>query len=114
MSSLRRFLDWFEGFNENIEEQPTPKQWERIKAKVEDLYANVGEEPEPGMIAAHVPQAPKKPETPAQWKSAAKAFLIEHGFDPESADDILANVPVDLSVDPAIVARSAAGPLLKD
>jgi len=34
MSDLRDFLNWFDGFAENIEKTPTAKQWAKIKERV--------------------------------------------------------------------------------
>lgn len=113
MSNLQRFLDWFEGYDENIEGAPTPKQWERIRLKIADLSATIGDEPEVRATASRAHEeelAPKKPKTTAQWTAQAKAFLIEHGFDPESADAVLEDVTPDLSLDPIAIAREAAGP----
>jgi hypothetical protein len=37
MSDLRDFLNWFDGFAENIEKTPTAKQWAKIKERVGGL-----------------------------------------------------------------------------
>lgn len=41
--NLRSFLDWFEGYAENIDKAPTPKQWNRIVDKVKALQAASGD-----------------------------------------------------------------------
>ena len=45
MSELRDFLNWFDGFAENIEKTPTPKQWAKIKERVSGLQAMPGVAP---------------------------------------------------------------------
>ena len=40
MSDLRDFLNWFDGFAENIEKTPTAKQWAKIKERVASLSAD--------------------------------------------------------------------------
>ena len=34
---LSEFKAWFEGFSENIGDQPTKKQWKRIQLRVEEI-----------------------------------------------------------------------------
>lgn len=35
--SLREFLFWFDGFQENIKKQPSSAQWARVKQKFEKM-----------------------------------------------------------------------------
>lgn len=35
--NITEFKAWFEGFSENIDETPTPEQFEKIKAKIAEL-----------------------------------------------------------------------------
>lgn len=35
--NLSEFKSWFEGFSEGIEDRPTKKQWERIKARADEI-----------------------------------------------------------------------------
>ena len=39
MNDLRDFLNWFDGFAENINKQPSPKQWTKIKERVAGLQS---------------------------------------------------------------------------
>lgn len=39
--TLDEFKAWFEGFTENVDGQPTKKQWERIKARVGEIDGQV-------------------------------------------------------------------------
>lgn len=39
MSDLRDFLNWFDGFSENIEAAPSEKQWAKIKDRIKALQA---------------------------------------------------------------------------
>jgi len=32
--SVQRFLDWFEGFSDNLEGAPDDEQWDKIKARI--------------------------------------------------------------------------------
>jgi hypothetical protein len=39
MTELRDFLNWFDGFAENIDKTPNQKQWDKIKQRVAELKA---------------------------------------------------------------------------
>lgn len=121
---LKSFLDWFEGFAENIKKQPTPAQWSRIKARISDLQKIQAElrarAPEPpisiedGMPAVTTPKPKKsmqKPTNARQWKAQYRAFLMENGVDEDSAKDFADVVQVDLEMDPEQVARQDLGPM---
>lgn len=118
MSDLKSFLDWFEGFAENIKKQPTPDQWRRIKARVADLQKmpirQSAAYTEEGMPAVTTPKPEKrmdKPKSARQWKAQYKGYLIEHGMDEESAKDFTDMVTVDLDMDPEYIARQDLGPM---
>lgn len=105
--SLRRFLDWFEGYAENIDKCPNDKQWQRIVSKITELQSAPQE-------SAAVEQAQAEPiggaGTTAWWKKQVLAELEEQGYDPESAKEVLAMIPIDLNADPqAVAARAAQG-----
>ena len=108
--SLRDFLNWFEGISENIEEAPTPAQW----AKIHQRLMALKETPDGQHIAPTAPVAngvdpvPGGTQVTAHWRSRVKAALEELGYDPESAMEVLATIPVDLNADPATVARQYA------
>lgn len=38
--TLSEFKAWFEGFTENIEGEPTAKQWKKIKSRVAEINGN--------------------------------------------------------------------------
>lgn len=109
---LPSFLSWFSGFAENIEKQPNAKQWSRIVAKVAELEAAPKV---PGAVvssAAAAPALPSKPINESQWRAMYQAALLDGGFDNESAQEMARGVDVDMSRDPAAVAKSDAGPFL--
>ena len=101
--SLRDFLNWFEGISENIEEAPTPAQW----AKIHQRLMALKETPDGQHIAPTAP-VPGGTQVTAHWRLRVKAALEELGYDPESAMEVLATIPVDLNADPATVARQYA------
>jgi hypothetical protein len=37
--NINEFRYWLEGFSENIKDNPTPEQWKKIKAKLDELTA---------------------------------------------------------------------------
>lgn len=62
MSELRDFLNWFDGFADNIEKTPTPKQWAKIKERVAGLNGNTGPAKPASPPVTAAPPAPKKPD----------------------------------------------------
>lgn len=112
MSDLPTFLAWFSGFAENIKKQPTPDQWARIVAKIEQI--DPGSAPQAGLYAPAAPNPPveTKPTTPLQWKSVFIGELVEIGFDLDSAKEIAAKAVPDLALDAKMAARQAAGPIM--
>ena len=105
--NLRDFLFWYEGFAENVAEQPTPTQWSRIKDRLGRLKEEVLAAPimAPSASAAPAPVVQTSTEHTAwSWKRDVKAALEEHGYDPESADEVLVTITVDLSQSPQLVA----------
>ncbi len=105
--TLRRFLDWFEGYAENIDKCPTEKQWQRIVSKIADLQSA----PDEAVVANHATSEPVGGAgTTAWWKNQVLAALEEQGYDPESAREVMAMIPIDLNADPqAVAARAAQG-----
>lgn len=132
MTNLRDFLNWFEGFSENLDKAPNAKQWAKIKERLLALkdYAEAAEAAAPPVSTSVAVQAQASPGVPAppqnesadpvpggthtteRWKRQVKAALEEAGFDPESAAEVIAGkgFVVDLNADPKVVAaRVVAG-----
>lgn len=118
MSTFHDFLVWFDGWSENIEGQPSSKQWERLKAKVSEVR-NV--EPVPSAVPL-VPQAAnhseptglKTPTTEREWRTRFLGVLVETaGMDMESAgevwSDYKAKNTINLALDPEMAAMAASG-----
>lgn len=126
MSTFHDFLTWFDGWSENIETQPTAKQWARLREKVAEVRKV---EPVPSAVPS-VPPLGWPPvsanETPAptglmpptnerEFKSQFVAVLVENvGMDLESANDVWADYkrdhsPIVLTMDPRTAAIAAAG-----
>jgi len=103
--SLRDFLNWFEGFSDNIEKAPTERQWGKIVAKIADLRSAPADEAVVAQSATTEPIGGAG--TTAWWKSQVLAALEEQGYDPESAREVLASITVDLNADPQTVAARA-------
>ena len=68
MTDLRDFLNWFDGFAENIEKTPSPKQWAKIKERVAALRA-VG--------PAAAPVTSQQPAKPAKKPDPVYPFIID-------------------------------------
>ena len=68
MNDLRDFLNWFDGFAENIDKTPTAKQWTKIKERIAALQGSA-----PAMPA---PQ-PAKPAAAPKPPQAAYRFMID-------------------------------------
>jgi predicted glycoside hydrolase/deacetylase ChbG (UPF0249 family) len=118
MSTLRDFLNWFEGISENIEENkaPSPKQWARIKEKLLALRDSKEGQAVPAPVAAPVQAGvdpvPGGATVTAKWKETVKKTLEETlGYDPESSAEIMGHPSfvVDLNMDPVAAAHKAAG-----
>jgi hypothetical protein len=45
--AFRGFLDWFEGFSDNIKKAPTEDQWKKVVARVDRLRTEFEAEPTP-------------------------------------------------------------------
>jgi hypothetical protein len=117
MSNLRDFLNWFEGFSDNLDKAPTAKQWEKIKERLLALK----DEPEaaaapqaalpvqPVAVPAGVDPDPRGTTVVAKWRAAVKTLLMDT-YDEADANDELAKIPVDLNREPAeVVAKFLNG-----
>jgi hypothetical protein len=104
---LNTFLAWFGGYSENIKQKPTAAQWKRIVDEIKNIQplAPVIVQAAAPATAA-VPPPPARPSTPTAWKAAVQAALIENGCDDETASELIAEVTVDLTQDPAAVATA--------
>ena len=69
MSDLRDFLNWFDGFAENIDKTPSSKQWAKIKDRVAALR---DEAP-----AITTMPASAKPNPPAKRPDPVYPFIID-------------------------------------
>lgn len=113
MMDLKQFMAWFEGYSENIEEAPTPKQWARIKARIADIdtastVPDAGQEAKPVLIAPPVvspPQVVSLDAKRASWLAEFEATLMMENVAPHIADEMLASVTVDFDAKAADVAR---------
>ena len=64
MTDLRDFLNWFDGFAENIDKRPSAKQWAKIKERVaalRDAPINASSAPAKPAAAPPKPAAPRYP-----------------------------------------------------
>jgi hypothetical protein len=78
MSDLRDFLNWFDGFAENIEKTPSAKQWAKIKERVGALQLQKVE-PEIAPVKLEIRAQPAT--TPASKRKphpTAFKFVIDH------------------------------------
>ena len=89
MNELRDFLNWFDGFVDNIEKTPNKKQWDKIKERVKALesvkvVANGvdGSAHVASPAAAAVSKAPVSPPAPVKRDPLAgyDFFIDEEGF----------------------------------
>lgn len=121
MSEITSFLDWFDGFCENLTKQPTPKQWARVVDRINQLRAleptkTISSEAlraaEEARAMAPKPQPKAKPTTQSQWISQYTSALETLGVDPESARDFAESarkMGVDISRDPMEMAHQELG-----
>lgn len=111
MIDLRQFMSWFEGYSENIEDAPTPKQWARIKARIAEIdpaSTATTQEAKPVLIAPPVvspPQVVSLDAKRASWLAEFEATLLMENVAPHIADGMLASVKVDFDAKAADVAR---------
>lgn len=116
MSSVQSFLDWFEGFAENIDGAPTDKQWgrvvERIKRLTVDHHQPQVQAMQPTIAAqpqTQISNANVLPSTPEQWCERFMTEMMEHGIDPESAAEYLEGAGgMNAAVMPEVKARDIA------
>ena len=73
MSDLRDFLNWFDGFAENIDKTPNTKQWGKIKERVTALR-NAAPTDEAQKLASVVKPRP----APAPKPAPSYPFIIDH------------------------------------
>jgi hypothetical protein len=109
MSAVRSFLDWFDGVAAFMgDKAPKPDEWQKIKARIEQLRTDVDNEPaaQPyqGLsVVAAAPAAPKEPDwkaSPLAWESYFLATCIEGGIDNETAREMLFDKDIDRKADP--------------
>lgn len=109
MNALRDFLNWFDGFQENIETAPSEKQWGRVRERIEALRAADAASPSPPVPpipqAALVPTSNPTPRTSEIWLAAAKKALEDMGCDPDTAREMLPEFTVDLDIEPSDAAK---------
>lgn len=111
MTALRSFLDWFDGFAENIDGAPNAKQWERITSRIALLREAAAIDPATDDAVEPAPKKkrePPRPTTQAQWKGAFTEAMLANGIDPETTRDLIKGREFDLSLDPVAVAREEA------
>ena len=108
-SDVQVFVSRMDGLTAFLDEgaAPNAKQFAKVLAWVGELRTTLQNSPieaDAGAPAA----APDEPVggvvTTAFWKKQVKAALEEQGYDPESADEILPTIAVDLNADPQAVA----------
>jgi hypothetical protein len=117
MSSLRDFLNWFEGFSENLDKAPTAKQWEKIKERILALKdapelamvvapAVLANFPPPAQtLPADVDPDPRGTKVVQMWKEKVLRGL-EEVYDAGDARKILdTEITVDLNAEPAEVVQ---------
>ena len=77
MSDLRDFLNWFDGFAENIDKTPSQKQWGKIKERVTALRSA-----KPADEATAIANVVKpRPPAPAKRPTPSYPFIIdEQGY----------------------------------
>lgn len=124
MSEIRSFLDWFDGFAENLNKQPTPKQWQRVVERINQLRQfapeSTKEIPEAARRAAEEAQKMtasakrdvSKPRTEKEWLQRYQDALGDLGVDPESAKDFadqMKQMGVDIARDPKEMAQLEYG-----
>ena len=123
MSDIKSFLDWFEGFAENIETVPTAKQWGRVLDRINNLNS--------AKPASGVPEAARraeaeakalapvkvvKPKTETEWCVAYRQALKDLGLDEESAAEFTEDARsagINIASDPVAVAKSNVGQFLQ-
>lgn len=115
-TDLRDFLNWFNGWAENIKARPSPAQWKRLKERVAELEArgsadHPGHSVPPAANGNAVPSAskPKPPATSAAkaWRARVASELEGLGIDSDEAV-AMADDAVDDGRSPADVARQLA------
>lgn len=93
MDALKSFLDWFEGFSDNIEEQPSKAQWDKVKGRIARLGEEVVAAPHvsPVAVDAHVRNGavvaataapvvslnPSPPAAPVDDTNLAQLYLVD-------------------------------------
>lgn len=115
MSDLKSFLDWFEGYTENIEGAPNTKQWERILSRVKTLTPGTADVSMAKQTAPDQPKptpAKRRPRTEKEWRDQYIQTMMEMGVDEESAGEFAANAGADLSTDPDLAARTEVGDMM--
>lgn len=114
--TLGDFLNWFEGFSENIEGAPNPKQWQRIVEKLGALKASTPHveiaspmhRPIEFVLAEPVGGAA----TTERFRARVREILMDNetlSLDPETADAELRKARIDLTalnMEPAEFAQS--------
>lgn len=114
-NDLRSFLDWFEGFSENLEKPPNAKQWDRIRTRILALKSSPDVDAPVQQPKKAEPMQPvkRKPANIDEWRYDFIQACVELGADDETAREFLAEYPEpDLSLDPSNEARKAIGPFL--
>lgn len=116
---MSRFLAWFEGFAENIEKQPSVKQWARIREEIGKLHETTaapvvlaeGGKAEKAAVVLSVAAEPAPlaiPQTQKEWFDGYIAAMERLGWDAESALEMRGSGSDGVSFDPTEDPKAAA------
>jgi hypothetical protein len=118
---LRDFLNWYEGFAENIDKAPNAKQWAKIKERIAALKEEADKAPAPaqpgpgaGIVVSYSGPAPVVAAKPTdskaaerKWRSAIASELMQMDptVDAKTAKEFADQETLELEKDPAVVAK---------
>lgn len=72
--TLSEFKTWFEGYTETIQAPPTEEQWERVKARINEIS---GSSPSYPMFYAREIYTPLRPYAPEEMGFGPCRLLLE-------------------------------------
>jgi hypothetical protein len=112
IKAVNAFLDWFDGWSENIEGQPSAKQWDRLKSRIMEI-PRLDDAPSAAHTAMAAVTAAIEPGTmlangrafmdERSWRAGIKDELEAMGCD--QAVLMSSQEPYDGRVDPVTVAH---------
>ena len=112
MTTFPELFAWLDGYCENIENAPTPKQWQRILSRLNEVRGLPPPQKQDGNVVqipgpiAEMPQVVPDSMREESWRNEVEATLVMGGLGDPQVMAAMAELKVDLGRSATAVAQS--------